>query len=237
MLWLTVLPPRPPPEVIKAALTPQAVLFDCDGVLVDSETITSRVWAGLLTEIGLPTTTEQSLATYLGNSMLRCLEIVKDQLGAEPPPHLLPMFHERVNAALAREVEAVEGVVDLLDQLDSHAIPYAVVSNGDPDKMRTTLGKTGLLSRFDGRCYSAAVMGRPKPAPDIFLLAAEELGVRAEYVTVIEDSPLGVEGASMAGMTVVGFASLVAPSRLKKSGAHYTAASMREIGELLGLDY
>lgn len=217
----------------KVILAPEAILFDCDGVLVDSERITSRVWAGLLTEIGVPTTPEQSLATYLGHSMQECLKIVREQLGYEPPESLLPAFHEAVNAALAQEVTAVEGVEELLDMLDARAIPYAVVSNGDPGKMQTTLGKTGLLSRFSNHCYSAAAMGRPKPAPDIFLHAAKELGVNAERVVVIEDSPLGVQGGTAAGMMVVGFAALVPAHRLSESGAKHIVTQMAEVLNLL----
>lgn len=206
-----------------------AVIFDCDGVLVDSERITSRVWAGLLTEIGLPTTTEQSLATYLGNTMARCLEIVEEKLGAPPPDSLLPRFHVEARAALAREVEPVPGIVDVLDALDAAQVPYAVASNGEHEKMRTTLGATGLLARFEGRRFSASDVARPKPAPDLFLHAAAHLGAPPERTMVIEDSPLGVQGACAAGMTAIGYAELVSEDRLRAAGAATVVHSMRHL--------
>jgi HAD superfamily hydrolase (TIGR01509 family) len=209
------------------------ILFDCDGVLVDSERITSRVWAGLLTEIGLPTTTEQSLATYLGNSMARCLEIVTEQLGHTPPDTLLPRFYADVKVALASEVEPVRGIVEVLDALDAADIGYGVASNGEHEKMQTTLGTTGLLARFDKRRFSAVDVARPKPAPDLFLHAASVLGFTPSRTIVVEDSPLGVLGAFTAGMTVIGYAELVSPERLLAAGAVHTVHDLRELLSLI----
>ncbi|GAB1342967.1 HAD family hydrolase [Gemmatimonas sp.] len=209
------------------------ILFDCDGVLVDSERITSRVWAGLLTEIGLPTTTEQSLATYLGNSMARCLEIVTEQLGHTPPDTLLPRFYADVKVALASEVEPVRGIVDVLDALDAAGIGYGVASNGEHEKMQTTLGTTGLLARFEKRRFSAVDVARPKPAPDLFLHAANMLGFNPARTIVVEDSPLGVLGAFTAGMTVIGYAELVSPERLMAAGAAHTVHDLRELLSLI----
>ena len=210
------------------------VIFDCDGVLVDSERITSRVWAGLLTGIGLPTTTEQSLATYLGNSMARCIEIVTEQLGHTPPDALLPRFYDEVKVALQNEVEPVSGIVELLDALDAADIPYGVASNGEHEKMHTTLGATGLLARFEGRRFSAVDVARPKPAPDLFLHAAQMLGFTPARTIVVEDSPLGVLGAHTAGMTVIGYAELVAPERLIAAGAVHTVQDLRELLAFVG---
>lgn len=209
------------------------ILFDCDGVLVDSERITSRVWAGLLTEIGLPTTTEQSLATYLGNSMARCIEIVTEQLGHTPPETLLPRFYADVKVALANEVEPVRGIVELLDALDAAGIGYGVASNGEHEKMQTTLGTTGLLARFDKRRFSAVDVARPKPAPDLFLHAAHMLGFDPARTIVVEDSPLGVLGAFTAGMTVIGYAELVSPERLIAAGAAHTVHDLHELLSLI----
>lgn len=210
------------------------VLFDCDGVLVDSERITSRVWAGLLTGIGLPTTTEQSLATYLGNSMARCIEIVTEKLGHTPPSDLLPRFYADVKVALETEVTPVDGIIDVLDALDAAGVGYGVASNGEHEKMRTTLGTTGLLSRFEGRRFSAVDVARPKPAPDLFLHAARTLGFDPSRTLVIEDSPLGVQGAFTAGMTVIGYAELVSAERLVAAGAVHTVSDMRELLAFVG---
>jgi HAD superfamily hydrolase (TIGR01509 family) len=205
------------------------VLFDCDGVLVDSERITSRVWAGLLTGYGMPTTTEESLATYLGNSMARCLEIVQERFARTPPAELLPRFYADVKVALAEEVTPVDGIIDLLDALDAAGVPYGVASNGEHEKMRTTLGATGLLARFEGRRFSAVDVARPKPAPDLFLHAAATLGFAPAHTIVVEDSPLGVQGAHAAGMTVIGYAELVSPERLLAAGAVGTVTQLAEL--------
>ncbi|MFY7923005.1 MAG: HAD family hydrolase [Gemmatimonas sp.] len=205
------------------------VIFDCDGVLVDSERITSRVWAGLLSGVGLPTTTEESLSTYLGNSMPRCIEIVTEKLGRTPPDDLLPRFFAAVKVALEQEVTPVTGVVEVLDALDAAGIPHGVASNGEYEKMRTTLGTTGLLARLDGRYYSAVDVARPKPAPDLFLHVAQQLGLAPARTLVVEDSPLGVLGAHAAGMTVIGYAELVSPERLMAAGADHTIHDMREL--------
>jgi len=216
--------------------TYRAVVFDCDGVLVDSERITNGVWARLLTDIGLPTTTEQSLATYMGNTMARCLEIVEERLGRAAPNDLLPRFHVAAREALARDVVAVEGIVPLLDALDARGIPYAVASNGEHEKMRTTLGTTGLLSRFEGRRFSASDVARPKPAPDLYVHAAAALHGESGEVLAVEDSPLGVQAAHAAGLTVIGYAELVAPERLKAAGAVTTVAQLSQLHALWGMD-
>jgi HAD superfamily hydrolase (TIGR01509 family) len=212
------------------------VVFDCDGVLVDSERITNRVWAGLLTEIGLPTTTEQSLATYMGNTMARCLEIVEERLGRAAPDDLLPRFHVAARDALARDVVAVEGIVALLDALDAMGIPYAVASNGEHEKMRTTLGATGLLSRFEGRRFSASDVAHPKPAPDLYLHAARAMGLEPTDTLAVEDSPLGVQAAHAAGLTVIGYAELVSPERLMTAGAVTTVAQLSQLHGLWEMD-
>lgn len=224
---------RAKPGVVFNGVRFDGVLFDCDGVLVDSERITSRVWAGLLTGIGLPTTTEQSLATYLGNSMARCLEIVTEQLGRTPPDTLLPRFYADVKVALETEVTAVDGIESVLDALDAAGIGYGVASNGEHEKMRTTLGAAGLLARFEGRRFSAVDVARPKPAPDLFLHAAQALGFDPARTLVVEDSPLGVQGAFTAGMTVIGYAELVSPERLVAAGAAHTVRDMRELLEFV----
>jgi HAD superfamily hydrolase (TIGR01509 family) len=218
----------------RALPRPAGVIFDCDGVLVDSERITNGVWARLLTEIGLPTTTEQSLATFMGNSMPRCVAIVEQQLGRPAPAELLPRFYEQSAVALARDITPVPGIVALLDWLEARGIPYAVASNGEHAKMQVTLGATGLWPRFDGRRFSATEVPRPKPAPDLFLHAAATMGFPPAHTIVVEDSPPGVQGATAAGMAVIGYAELVAPERLKAAGAVATVHALSEVAGLLG---
>ena len=110
------------------------------------------------------------------------------------------------------------GIVELLDALDAVNIPYAVASNGEHRKMQTTLGVTGLMPRFEGRRFSATDVAHPKPWPDLFLHAARTLGIDPHRCVVVEDSPLGVQGACAAGMKVVGFADLMTAERLLAAG-------------------
>jgi len=209
------------------------VLFDCDGVLVDSERISNGVWASLLTEIGLPTTTEESLATYMGNSMARCLAIVAERMGHAPPDDLLPRFHAASRAALARDVRPVPGIVALLDALDAAGIPYGVASNGEQAKMDVTLGATGLAARFAGRRFSSADIGQPKPAPDVFLHAAHTMRLVPARTVVVEDSALGVQAATAAGMFTIGYAELMSAERLTAAGARITVTTLDAVWPVL----
>ena len=211
------------------------VIFDCDGVLVDSERISNGVWARLLTEAGLPMTTEQSLGIFLGNSMTTCVAIATEMLGSALPDDLLDRFHANTSIELERDLVAVNGVFALLDALDTAGVRYAVASNGEHEKMATTLGKTGLAARFEGRRFSAVDVGKPKPAPDLFLHAASRMGFAPSRTIVVEDSPLGVQGASTAGMMVIGYAEIVDAKRLRSAGATVTVSRLVDIAPLLGV--
>jgi HAD superfamily hydrolase (TIGR01509 family) len=181
----------------------RSVIFDCDGVLVDSEPTSNAVLAGVLTEIGLPMTPAEVTATFKGRSWASCLRIVEERLGAPPPPELTERYRSRRDAAL-RDVRPVPGVVEALDRI---ALPSCVASSGDHAKMRLTLGATGLLARFEGRIFSATEVEHGKPAPDLFLHAAERMGFDPATTAVVEDSVPGVEAGVAAGMRVLAYAS------------------------------
>jgi HAD superfamily hydrolase (TIGR01509 family) len=211
------------------------VIFDCDGVLVDSERISARVFASLLKELGLEFTERQMIDTFMGSSMARCVQIVTDRLGSAPPPDLLDRYHDVMRERVSTDLTEVPGISPLLDALDAAGIPYAVASNGEHAKMQATLGVTGLLPRFDGRRFSATDVLHPKPAPDLFLHAAGRMAVPADRCVVVEDSPLGVQGAREAGMTVIGYADLMSAERLQAAGAHRTVRHLEELHALFGL--
>jgi HAD superfamily hydrolase (TIGR01509 family) len=211
------------------------VIFDCDGVLVDSERIANREFALLLKEIGLEFTLQEMFDTFVGNSMPKCVEVIAERLGHAPPDDLLDRYHTVTRIALVRELQAVPGIYDLLDTLDAAAIPYAVASNGEHAKMNATLGVTGLLPRFTGRRFSSADVANPKPAPDLFLHVAQQLRVKPDRCLVVEDSPLGVQGARAAGMTVVGYADLMPEERLRKAGAHEIITRLSDVSRFLGI--
>jgi HAD superfamily hydrolase (TIGR01509 family) len=212
------------------------VIFDCDGVLVDSERISSREFAALLCEIGLDFTPQRSCETFMGHSMPRCMEIVTELLGHAPPDDLLARYHANMTVAMTRELQPVPGIVAVLDALDRAQLPYAVASNGEHTKMQTTLGVTGLRARFEGKRFSSLDVARPKPAPDLFLHAAERMGVSPSRCVVIEDSPLGVAGAYAAGMSVIGYADLMSAERLLAAGAREVITDLTALHALLELD-
>lgn len=212
------------------------MIFDCDGVLVDSERIANREFAALLGEIGLEFTLPQMFETFVGNSMPRCVEIITERLGHAPPDDLLDRYSAQVASVLPRELTAVAGVVSLLDRLDANGIPYCVASNGEHPLMRVKLDVAGLLDRLDGKRFSSSDVAHPKPAPDLFLHAARSMGADPGRCLVIEDSALGVQGARAAGMRVIGYADLMPAERLLTAGADHIVHAMEDAVPLLGLD-
>jgi HAD superfamily hydrolase (TIGR01509 family) len=195
----------------------ELVIFDCDGVLVDSEPIANREFTAALHELGLDWTYEEVCAQFIGMSMDHCILRIEEELNRSVPPDFVDRLKERTFAAFRAEpLQAVRGIPQLLDRLD---VPFCVASSGDVEKMRTTLGMTGLLPYFEGRMFSSTQVERGKPAPDLFLLAAESLRVAARRCVVIEDSVPGVRGAAAAGMRVLGFAARSNGRQLEQAGA------------------
>lgn len=193
------------------------IIFDCDGVLVDSEPISNRIFTAVLREIGFDWSYEQVCSRFIGLSMTRCIELVEADLGRPVPEGFLDDLQRRTFEAFRTEgLAAVRGVPQMLDRLD---IPFCVASSGEPEKMQTTLGLTGLLPRFAGRMFSAQQVRRGKPAPDLFLFAAESCGVAPERCTVVEDSVPGVQAAVTARMRVFGYAERSDRAALAASGA------------------
>jgi HAD superfamily hydrolase (TIGR01509 family) len=210
-----------------------AVIFDCDGVLVDSERLMNREFCAMLNGIGLPYTPESTVRTFMGRSMQSCMAIIEAELGRPAPEGFLEELDAKAKAAFARDLQPVAGITELLDALDERAVPYAVASSGSHDKMHTTLGITGLLPRLAGRITSATEVAHGKPAPDVFLLAAERLGVRPTDCVVIEDSLLGIEAARAAGMPVIAYAAMVSADDMAAHGATRVVTSMHDVLGLL----
>ncbi len=205
-------------------------IFDCDGVLVDSERITNRVFARMLNELGLSVTPDDIFAHFVGHSMADCLALIARMLGKPPPSTFADEYRARTQVALDAELRAVAGIEEALDAIE---LPYCVASSGDHLKMRTTLGITGLLPRFEGRMFSVTEVRRGKPFPDVFLLAAERLGVASAECAVIEDTPVGVRAGVAAGMRVLGYAASTPGRHLTEAGAHIVFDDMRRLPALL----
>jgi HAD superfamily hydrolase (TIGR01509 family) len=213
---------------------PDLVLFDNDGVLVDSEPIANRALAGLLSELGVPTTYEDSLRDYLGGTMARVHTIVRERDGVTLPDDFDRVYHERVFAGFRADLEAVVGVADVLTALDVAGIPYCLASSGTHERIRIALERTGLTARFaESVIFSSQDVAQGKPAPDLFLHAAATMGVDPARCAVIEDSPLGVAAARAAGMTVYGYCAMTPPDRLVDADALFK--HMTDLPELLGV--
>jgi HAD superfamily hydrolase (TIGR01509 family) len=213
----------------------ELVIFDCDGVLVDSEVISCRAHAETLTRHGYPITDDQVLERFLGRSMRQAVREVEAELGRNLPQD----FHSQVYAEIFRlfaiSLEATPHIGEVLAQI---TVPACVASSGPPEKISTSLNRVGLYDRFLPHIFSAAQVPNGKPAPDLFLFAAEEMKASPARCIVIEDSVAGVTGARAAGMTVLGFhggshCREGHPEKLRAAGAHETFDDMRQLPALI----
>jgi HAD superfamily hydrolase (TIGR01509 family) len=209
----------------------ELVIFDCDGVLVDSDRISLRIQAEWITDLGLEMTYEECVRDFLGLGMPATLEILGERLGRPVPSGWVDGLGRAVREAFERELRPVPGVVEALDKIE---LPTCVASSGSQDKMRITLRLTGLWDRFAGRIHSADEVGRGKPAPDLFLHAASSMDTPPSRCVVVEDSPFGVIAARAAGMSALGYSADGNGERLGSEGAR-TFSSMAELPGLLGI--
>ncbi|MFN5764932.1 MAG: HAD family hydrolase [Pseudanabaena sp.] len=212
----------------------ELVIFDCDGVLVDSEIIVNRVFAETLTEAGFAITYEEVSQKFVGLSFASCLEMIEQIFGRPVPTEWLALSKEREIAALKQELQATEGIADVLKEL---TLPKCVASNSSPRHIDLVLDLTGLLDHFDGKLYSCHHVDRPKPFPDVYLHAASQMGYAPESCVVIEDSVAGVKAGYAAGMRVLGYAPSDRHSShheaLIAAGAKLVFDDMRQLLDLL----
>lgn len=212
---------------------PSAVLFDCDGVIVDSEVLTNQVIRDDLATAGLDWTLEKVMDSFVGGTM-KGVHTTARTAGADIADDWVEQIYVKIYAALEQSVEAVDGIAEVLDVLDAAKIPYGVGSNGRLVKMHLTLGRTGLLPRFEGKLYSAQDLANTKPAPDVYLKIAADLGVDPADCAVIEDSASGARAGRAAGMVVYGFAKDTAPAKLAPH-CDVIFTDMSDFPALLGL--
>ncbi|WP_371480912.1 HAD family hydrolase [Kitasatospora sp. NBC_00315] len=210
------------------------VIFDNDGVLVDSEPIANRLLAEYLTELGFPTTVEDSYRDFMGTAAHRVHDVIGERHGATLPEGFDELFHARVFGAFETELTAVRGAEQLLKDLRQRSVPYCLASSAHHEWIRTALGLTGLRGYFDeDRIFSAQDVGVGKPAPDLFLHAARTLGVDPSRCLVVEDSVNGVLAARAAGMDVYGHTALTDPAKLAAAGATGLISGLSQVGALL----
>ena len=214
-------------------LPPKAVIFDCDGVVVDSEGPTLVMLRDDLARHGLDLTIAELEAGYVGGTVETC-GIKARAAGATLPDGWAADFYSRMYAMLREHTPLIPGILTVLDALDAAGIPFAMGSNGTPEKMQITLGQHGLVDRFRGHLYSGQALGRPKPAPDLYLHAAARLGIAPQDCIVIEDSAAGARAARAAGMRCMGYAPHGHADRLAAEGA-IPFTRMDDLPRLLGL--
>ncbi len=214
---------------------PELVVFDCDGVLVDSEPIANRVMAEAVTVLGWPLSAADCIARFKGHHFDSVIAAVEGRLGRPVPEDWVANLRAVTGAAFERELQPFPGVVEALDALAEGGLATCVASQGPPEKMAVSLAVTGLRARFEGRIFSAYQVERGKPHPDLFLFAAQTMGVAPRACVVIEDSPLGVTAARAAGMNVLGFAPVGDGADLAAAGARLFR-DMAELPGVLGLD-
>lgn len=186
-------------------MTPSLVIFDCDGVLVDTERLANRSMAELVTELGYPMSVQECQQRFMGRTLENVQDMIEELIGRELPADWPEQVRRRDLKAFEAGVDAIQGVAAVLDDLDRRGVPYCVGSSGKYQKMRTTLGSSGLLPRLEGRLFSAQDCDNGKPAPDVFLLAARTMGHGPQGCVVIEDSVPGVMAARAAGMRAFAF--------------------------------
>ena len=214
-------------------LRPDLVIFDCDGVLVDSEAPTMQVLTANLARHGLAIAPEEAMRLFVGGTMAGVADTAR-ALGADLPRDWVEGIYAEIYARLRRGVDAIPGVHAVLDALDAARIPACVASNGSDEKMDITLGATGLAARFAGRRFSAHALGVAKPDPGLFLIAARQMGVPPARCVVIEDSTTGARAARRAGMRCLGYAPHGDGANLSAEGAR-PFPGMRAVPALLGL--
>ena len=204
------------------------VIFDCDGVLVDSERLAVRTEAEILASLGWPLTDAEIVERFVGRSAAHMQQEIERQLGRSIDWDA--EFEPRYREVFERELVPVPGIVEALGEITT---PVCVASSGSHDKMRFTLGKTGLFDRFDGQIFSVDQVEHGKPAPDVFLFAAAEMGVPPDRCAVVEDSVSGVRGALAAEMSAFAFAGGVTSGGALSIGGAVVFDDMEELPALL----
>lgn len=182
------------------------VIFDCDGVLVDTEPLANQAFSRALNRLGLDWDVAETMRRLMGRSMKGCVEIVERELGRPVPGDFVERLQvETFQAFRDAPLRAIAGVGDAIDTIAKSGTPVCVASSGDVSKMKLTLGLTGLWQRFGGRIHSASMVARGKPFPDLFLYAATQMGATAASCVVVEDSVPGITAARAAGMRALAY--------------------------------
>jgi HAD superfamily hydrolase (TIGR01509 family) len=206
------------------------VIFDCDGVLVDSEPIAIRIDVEMFAEVGMTVSEQEVIERFVGRSPEVLVRAVEEQLGHPPPDGWEERGERRLRRAFEAELQPVDGIREALESI---SLPACVASSSPPERLRFKLELTGLYERFAGRIFSATEVANGKPAPDLFLHAAERMGFDPAACVVVEDSRYGVQAARAAGMDVLGYAGGLTPASVLEGPRTTVFDDMRSLPELL----
>ncbi len=223
------------PEVSAVRSRYDLVVFDCDGVLIDSEFLACRIDAEELTRLGYPITMEEVVLRFAGLSAGSMRIAIEADWGQRLPDDFDDVLQAKIKDGYRRELRAIDGIDALLGGL---AQSFCVASSSQPEKLRLGLELTGLWRRFDPNVFSASMVKNGKPAPDLFLLAASTMGHAPHRCIVVEDSLAGVTAGIAAGMQVIGFTAgrHCGPNhgeRLRAAGATFLAHTTEELSAIL----
>ncbi|PLZ81353.1 sugar transferase [Fischerella muscicola CCMEE 5323] len=207
----------------------ELVIFDCDGVLVDSETLSNCVLVEFVAELGLALELEEAILLFKGCKMADCVAVIEQRLGKTVPQDFVTQLRARTAKAFEHELRPVDGIQTALDKIN---LPICVASSGPLEKIKLALRVTNLLPRFEGRIFSSYEIGSWKPAPDLFLHAAKNMGVQATSCTVVEDSVLGVRAGLATDTKVLCYTDRGETTQLEASGV-YVFHSMYQLPFLL----
>ncbi len=208
---------------------PQCILFDCDGVLVDSIPITNQAILDLLEPLGFAAEFEKVIDRYRGTPLKSTFSDIEKMMGRPLPDDFLQQYRDLIYLRLKTDIQPIPGIRPLLEKLDK---PFCVASGGPVEKIRITLGTTQLLPFFEGRIFSSYVVKKWKPDPGLFLHAAEQMGFQPEDCLVVEDSLDGVQAAMSGGFKVVGFVPDQNEERMKGTKAKIIQ-SINELHEII----
>jgi HAD superfamily hydrolase (TIGR01509 family) len=205
------------------------VIFDCDGVLVESEALACQIYVQLFAEYGHPLDYEETLNKFYGVTLTNRLKISAQELGWTPPDEFVPLFNQRLLELSESELHTIPHIHELIESI---TVPMCVASNGSRDEIEFRLKVANLTERFSNAIFSGTEVLHPKPAPDVYLAAARAFQTPPERCVVIEDSILGVTAGVRAGMTVYGHATFNSAEALRAAGA-IPFANMLELKMIL----
>jgi len=206
------------------------IIFDCDGVLVDSERLTNQVFIDMLAVEGVNITLQEVMENYVGIPLQDGITLLEKLHQFKLPESFISEFNQQSMAVLESDLQLISGVEKVIRNLQ---IPFCVASNSRTEKVRAMLKITGLIDYFNGKIFTASQVKHPKPAPDIYLYAARAFNIAPSDCLVIEDTSVGVTAAKVAGMTVLGYAAQTSTTRLLAAGAHDVFTDMRKLPMLI----